>query len=189
MSQQMERPLFRNGRLLAASPLLLDPHFQRAVIIIIEHTDEGALGVVLNQPTEILATDALPAPLSELIPATEYVHCGGPVQPNAVIIVGAFSDPTRAAGLIFDAIGVLQPDSAADDITEHVSELRVFGGYAGWGPGQLEAEFGEGAWIDIAATRLDIFNEAPDTLWSDVLARKGPEYAIFGRAPEDPSLN
>jgi putative transcriptional regulator len=182
-------PRNRAGRLLVAAPTLMDPHFQRAVLVMIEHSEEGALGLVLNQPTQIQAVDALPEPLCEVVPKSAFIHCGGPVQPSAVIILAEFDAPERAAGIVIASIGVVDPDGALDDLSEYVSDLRVFGGYAGWAPGQLEAEIAEGAWIDVAALPEDIFTETPERLWSDVLERKGGVFRLIARMPTDPSLN
>jgi putative transcriptional regulator len=175
--------------LLVAAPTLVDPHFRRAVLVMLEHSKDGALGLVLNQPTEIQAADALPDPLSELVPDTELIHLGGPVQPAAVIILAEFDTPERAAGLVIDRIGVVDPDGAIDDLSEHVGEVRVFSGYAGWAPGQLEAEIEQGAWIDVAAIAQDIFTGTPERLWREVLERKGGTFRLIARMPEDPSLN
>lgn len=182
-------PIFRTGRLLVAAPTLLDPHFQRAVIIMLEHSEEGALGLVLNQPTEIQAAEALPEPLCDLVPDDEVVHSGGPVQPTAVIILAEFADAGRAAGIVLDRIGIVDPDSAVDELAHHVGDVRIFGGYAGWGAGQLEAEIASGAWIDVAAQRSDIFTVEPEALWSTALERKGGVFRLVARMPEDPSLN
>jgi putative transcriptional regulator len=106
-----------------------------------------------------------------------------------VIILAEFDAPERAAGIVVGAIGVVDPDEVIDDLSDHVSELRIFGGYAGWGAGQLELEIADGAWIDVAALPQDIFTEAPERLWRDVLERKGGAYRLIARMPEDPSLN
>lgn len=182
-------PRFRQGRLLVAAPTLMDPQFQRAVVVMLEHSDDGALGLVLNQPTDIHAVDALPEPLCDLIPEEQVIHCGGPVQPAAVIILAEFEAPDRAAGIVVDRIGIVDPDEAIDDLTEHVGRLRIFGGYAGWAPGQLELEIADGAWIDVAARPEDIFTESPEQLWSAALERKGGAFRLIARMPTDPSLN
>jgi len=182
-------PYSRQGRLLVAAPTLLDPHFQRAVVVMLEHSEDGALGLVLNQPTEIHAVDALPEPLCDLVPDEHVIHCGGPVQPAAVIILAEFDTPDRAAGLVVDHIGIVDPEEAVDDLTDHVGRLRIFGGYAGWAPGQLEGEIAEGAWIDVPARPEDIFTSSPERLWSAALERKGGVFRLVARMPEDPSLN
>ena len=182
-------PRFRGGRLLVAAPTLLDPQFNRAVIVILEHSDDGALGLVLNQPTDIQAADALPDPLCDLVPDEHLIHCGGPVQPTAVIILAEFDDPARAAGIVVGRIGIVDPDDAIDELAHRVGDVRIFGGYAGWSPGQLEAEISDGAWIDVPALRDDIFTDAPEALWSAALERKGGMFRLVARMPEDPSLN
>jgi len=182
-------PRFRQGRLLVAAPTLMDPHFQRAVVVLLEHTDDGALGLVLNQPTEIQAADALPEPLCDLVPREQVIHSGGPVQPAAVIILAEFDAPERAAGIVVDRIGIVDPEEAVDDLAEHVGRLRIFGGYAGWAPGQLEGEIAEGAWIDVPAQAEDIFTATPEHLWSSALERKGGVFRLVARMPEDPSVN
>jgi putative transcriptional regulator len=182
-------PRFRHGRLLVAAPTLMDPQFQRAVVVMLEHSDDGALGLVLNQPTEIHAADALPEPLGALFPDGQVIHCGGPVQPAAVIILAEFDTPDRAAEVVVDRIGIVDPEEAIDDLTGHVGRLRIFGGYAGWAPGQLEGEIAEGAWIDVPARPEDIFTATPERLWSAALERKGGPFRLVARMPEDPSLN
>jgi putative transcriptional regulator len=182
-------PRSRQGRLLVAAPTLMDPQLQRAVVVMLEHSEDGALGLVLNQPTEIHAVDALPEPLCDLVPEEHVIHCGGPVQPAAVIILAEFDTPDRAAGIVIDCIGIVDPDEAVDDLAQHVSRLRIFGGYAGWGPGQLEGEIAEGAWIDVPVQPEDIFTAAPERLWSAALERKGGAFRLVARMPEDPSLN
>ncbi len=182
-------PRSRQGRLLVAAPTLMDPHFQRAVVVMLEHSEDGALGLVLNQPTEIHAVDALPEPLRDLIPQEHVIHCGGPVQPAAVIILAEFDSPDRAAGIVVDHIGIVDPEDAVGDLTRHVGRLRIFGGYAGWAPGQLEVEIAEGAWIDVPAQADDIFTATPERLWSSALERKGGVFRLVARMPKDPSLN
>ena len=75
-----------------ASPSLADPNFRRAVVLLLEHSDEGALGLVLNRPTPLVAREALPGALADAMPEAERVHQGGPVQPEAVIVLADFSD-------------------------------------------------------------------------------------------------
>jgi putative transcriptional regulator len=181
-------PRSRQGRLLVAAPTMLDPHFQRAVVVMLEHSDDGALGLVLNRPTQIHAADALPEPLCDLVPSEQVIHAGGPVQPAAVIILAEFDTPDRAGGLVVERVGIVDPEDV-DDLSLHVGRLRIFGGYAGWGPGQLEGEIADGAWIDVPARPGDIFTAVPERLWSDALERKGGVFRLIARMPEDPSLN
>ncbi len=175
------------GQLLIASPSLLDPNFRRTVVLVTEHTDEGAAGLVLNRPS--------PAPVAELVPELEplvedgeQVWMGGPVQPNAVLVLGEFVDPDDAAVPLFGLLGFpsLEEPGAVVPAT---TRRRVFAGYAGWGAGQLEDELARDDWFVEPAVSDDAFTEAPEALWSDVLRRKGGVYELVARMPEDPSVN
>ncbi len=181
-------PQNRTGRLLVASPSLVDPNFRRAVVLMLEHSAEGALGVVLNRPTPLIAREALPESLADRMPEGEHVYQGGPVQPEAVIVLADFEDPTEAASIAFDTVGVLDPDAGVENVAP-VRAIRAYGGYAGWGDGQLEGEVEQEAWIDAPCGLEDVFTDDPDGLWSRVLDRKGGSYRLVARMPEDPSLN
>lgn len=187
MSDTAQRSL--RGRLLVASPSLVDPNFRRAVVLMLEHSPEGALGLVLNRPTELVADDALPPGLAELLPAGELIHEGGPVQPEAVIVLADYIDPAEAPSVAFDTIGIVDPDSAETHGAARLRAARAFGGYAGWAEGQLEKEIQEEAWIDALAVPEDVFTQDPTGLWGRVLDRKGGSYRLVARMPEDPSLN
>jgi putative transcriptional regulator len=176
------------GQLLVASPSLVDPNFSRTVVLIAEHGEEGAMGVVLNRASELEVEDAAPA-LAELVESGAAVHAGGPVQPNAVVIMAEFEDPERAAAIVIDQIGFVSADSDFETLPDEVTRVRVFAGLAGWGPSQLEAELERDDWILEPATADDVFAADPETLWSSVLERKGGQYALVARMPPDPSLN
>ncbi|HWF73719.1 MAG TPA: YqgE/AlgH family protein [Solirubrobacteraceae bacterium] len=176
------------GQLLIAGPALLDPNFWRTVVLIVEHTEEGALGVVLNRPSESTVLDAV-AQLEELVDPEEPVFIGGPVQPSSVIVVAEFEDPGDAALVAFDDIGVLAAGSSPDEIAAGVRRARAFVGHAGWGPGQLDNELERGDWIVETARREDAFADHPSGLWESVLTRKGGSYALVARMPPDPSVN
>jgi putative transcriptional regulator len=184
-----EDPANRKGRLLVASPSLADPNFRRAVVLLLEHSEEGALGLVLNRPTPLVAREALPGALADAMPEEERVHQGGPVQPEAVIVLADFADATLAASVAFDEVGIVNPDADASRLDEGVRAIRAYGGYAGWGEGQLEREIAEEAWIDASPRREDVFGDDPDGLWSRVLDRKGGTWRLIARMPENPSVN
>ena len=169
------------SHLLIASPRLAD-YFHRTVVLVLEHNDEGALGVVLNRPSDAAVRDAVPG-LAELGDPDGVVHVGGPVQPQAVIALGEFENPDDASRLVTADLGVVDPDNPEVD----VRRARVYAGYAGWGPDQLDAELEEEAWIVEPVHPDDPFHE--DDLWPAVLQRKGGEYALLARMPADPSLN
>src|SRR5947209_9729483 len=176
------------GQLLIAGPSLLDPNFWRTVVLVIEHTDEGALGLVLNRPSETSVGDAVPQ-LESLIDLSDQLFIGGPVQPSSVIVLAEFEDPSDAALLSFDDIGVLGTTDSIEELAAGVRAARAFVGHSGWGPGQLDDELERGDWIVEPARRKDAFSSEPRELWSAVLTRRGGSYALVARMPPDPSMN
>ncbi|MCW2966344.1 MAG: hypothetical protein JWM71_116 [Solirubrobacteraceae bacterium] len=174
------------GHLLVAAPTLVDPNFARAVILIAEHTDEGALGVVLNRPSEATIGEVVPD-LSTLVDEDETVFTGGPVQPEGVLVLAEFDEPEDAALPVDGDLGFVALEADMDDIS--AGRTRAFAGHAGWGAGQLDAELAEEAWFVAPFEREDAFAEDPEELWSRALTRKGGAYALVARMPEDPSLN
>jgi putative transcriptional regulator len=175
------------GQMLVAGSTLFDPNFRRAVVLIGEHNDEGALGVVLTRPSPFSVEDAVP-PLARLVAPGEPLFVGGPVQPQAPVIVAEFVHPDFADVLAFGSIGFLTGDVDAG-AADTVRRARVFAGYAGWGAGQLEAELEGGGWILEPALAEDVFSPTPEALWSLVLRRKGGQFAMLATMPFDPSTN
>jgi len=178
----------QRGQLLIAGPALLDPNFWRTVVLVVEHSDEGAFGLVLNRVSETTVSEAVPE-LEELVDSDEPLFIGGPVQPSGVIVLGRFEDPGDAALLAFDDVGVLATGSSVQESSAGLRESRAFVGHAGWGAGQLDEELERGDWILEPAQRKDAFCSDAAALWADVLARKGGSYALVARMPPDPSLN
>ena len=177
------------GKLLIASPALVDPNFHRTVILIAEHTGEGAMGLVLNRPAETLVADVVPD-LSDLADAGAPVYFGGPVASDSVIVLAEFDEPELAGVLLDDDLGFVGSETAGlGDVADGVRRARVFAGHAGWGPGQLEGELEDESWIIEPPQRAEIFAEDADGLWSAVLRRKGREYALLSTMPPDPSVN
>jgi putative transcriptional regulator len=170
------------GKLLIASPSLVDPNFARSVVLITEHGDEGAMGIVLNRPTETSVDDAVPE-LSSIAGGEEPIYVGGPVATGSVLAVAELDDPGDASELLFGAIGFVQEPDVP------VVRGRVFLGYAGWSAGQLESELEEESWLVLPAEADDLFSNDPDGLWSSVLRRQGGPYALLSLMPPDPSLN
>ena len=175
------------GQLLVASPGLLDPNFHRTVVLITEHNDEGSAGLVLNRPSPAAVAEIVPE-LEPLVDDGEQVWLGGPVQPNAVLVLGEFLDPDDAAVPLFGALGFPALDDP-DEVVPVTTRRRVFAGYAGWGAGQLEDELAREDWIVEPAEADDAFTELPEALWADVLRRKGGIYELVARMPEDPRVN
>ncbi len=176
------------GQLLIAGPSLLDPNFWRTVVLVVEHNDDGALGLVLNRPSETTIGEAVDE-LDELVGSDELLHIGGPVQPSAVIVLAQFEDPGEAALTAFDDVGVLGTTSSPGELSVGVRQARAFVGHAGWGPGQLDAELERDDWILEPARLDDAFAAEPRGLWNNVLTRKGGSYALVARMPADPSSN
>jgi putative transcriptional regulator len=159
------------GRLLIAGPLLDDPSFHRTVVLIGEHGAEGAMGVVLNRPSTVTVGEAA-EPLSLVAGEDADV-----------------ADPERAGVSVFDTVGFLPGEIESADELGELHAVRVFAGYAGWSPGQLEAELADGAWIVEPAHPADVFTDDPDALWSAVLRRRGGRDALLALLPADPRLN
>ena len=176
------------GRLLVASPALHDPNFRRTVVLVTEHNDEGAMGLVLNRAAEATVEEVVPA-LASLAGADAAVHVGGPVQPSAVVVLAEFQDPAEAAAVVLGDVGFMHAEADPADLEGRTRRLRAFAGYAGWGAGQLESELEEESWIVEPALPDDPFTADPEGLWSEVLRRKGGRYALVATMPLDPSLN
>lgn len=169
------------GKLLIAAPSLFD-YFRRTVVLVLEHNEEGAMGVVLNRASETTVAEAV-STLAELADGDEVVRLGGPVSPESVVALGEFEDPTQAASRVAGSLGLLDPDEPDPSLRR----LRVYAGYAGWGPGQLDGELEQGAWIVEPLDPEDPFRDGD--LWADALQRKGGAYSLLSTMPSDPSLN
>lgn len=178
------------GRLLVATPLIGDPHFERTVVLLLAHSEAGAYGVVLNRPTEVPVADVTPE-WAPLVSAPGVVFVGGPVDTAATIgLALAGSRPTD------DPFEVVVGPAALVDLQEPpeahhgpVEGLRVFAGSAGWSPGQLEDELADGAWWPVDAEPADLVHREPQRLWAEVLRRQPGEVAWFANHPPDPSAN
>jgi len=176
------------GQLLLASPTLQDPNFSRTVVLIGVHSEDGAMGVVLNRPSTVAVGDAVPQ-LQDAEDALEPVYVGGPVQSGSVVFLAEFLDPAPAGLLVLGRIGFPSPEASIEELAQATARRRVFAGHAGWGRGQLDAELAGGDWIAHPAGPEDIFSGSPEELWSAVLTRKGGSYALIARMPLDPSVN
>lgn len=176
------------GHLLLAGPALWDPNFRRTVILIGQHDEDGAVGVVLNRVSEITVAEAAP-PLAPIVAEGDTVFLGGPVEPTSAVVLADLAEPAHAQILALDSIGFLSSEVPAD-AAGAIRRARVFAGYAGWGPGQLEREMAEdGSWIAEPATPGDIFTSDPEGLWTAVLKRKGRAFDLLRFMPLDPSTN
>jgi putative transcriptional regulator len=185
-----------SGRLLVATPLLGDPNFRRTVILIVEdEPDEGTLGVVLNRPTDVQVGQVLES-WSDLVTGPTVVFKGGPVSPNSALALALAQGEDEPLGWrsldgssMMSRIGLIDLEAPPELLAGGITSLRVFAGYAGWGPGQLRAEIEEGAWYVLAGEPTDAFLAEPERLWPEVLRRQGGEFAIVATYPDDPLLN
>jgi len=178
------------GKLLLASPTMADPNFSRSVVLIAEHTEEGAMGLVLNRPAETTVGEAVPELTWLTDGGDDAVWVGGPVAAASVIVLAEFEDPSQAAVVVEGDLGFVPAEiEDRDELAANVRRARIFAGHSGWGPGQLEAELDEDSWIVEPARRTDVFTQDPESLWSAVLRRKGREYVLLATMPMDPSQN
>jgi putative transcriptional regulator len=174
------------GKLLVSSPSLVDPNFRKTVVLIAHHDDDGAMGLVLSRPSDVPALHAVPS-LEGLPGSDDPVFVGGPVQPEAFMVLAEFDDVEQAAAPIMAGLGFMPADAEPDELS--IRRLRLFAGYSGWGAGQLEAELDESSWIVVDALTEDAFASDPDELWRNVLHRKGGPFSLMETMPFDPGLN
>jgi len=175
------------GQLLISGASLWDPNFRRTVLLIAHHDEDGAVGVVLNNPADVTVAEAIPQ-LGSLVAADEPLYIGGPVEPQAAIVVADFQDPSVAEIVALGSIGFLPPESGPE-VQDGIKRARVFAGYSGWGAGQLEAEMSEDSWVVEPARPEDVFAPDPSRLWEDVLRRKGRAFDMLRLMPADPTMN
>ncbi|MFI2783183.1 YqgE/AlgH family protein [Streptomyces sp. ALB3] len=198
------------GRLLVAAPALADPNFDRAVVLLLDHDEEGSLGVVLNRPTPVGVGDIL-ASWAGLAGEPDVVFQGGPVSLDSALGVALIpGDEGAAVGSrlhprgggpsaeegaplgwrrVHGAICLVDLDAPPELLAAELGSLRIFAGYAGWGPGQLETELKDGAWYVVESEPGDVSSPRPENLWRAVLRRQRSELAMIATYPDDPSLN
>ncbi len=182
------------GHFLVAGPRLKDTNFFKSVVLIFEHGDEGAMGVVINRPSSICVTHALGAHFK--LPQTDdVVYVGGPVEPNALFIVHSADELSDGETPILPGLYV---DTNADVFEEVVERamcdndglpFRVFCGCAGWGPGQLEGELARGDWLTLPADIDFLFDENPYCVWERLVARVQEEHRLLPHRCDNPEWN
>ena len=176
------------GKLLIAMPSLLDPNFRRTVILLCEQGPEGALGLVVNRPTEV-EVSTLISDLSGLDPS-ERVYAGGPVGKNGMLILCRGAAGPSGHEVLDDLFLAKELEALkTPGILGPKGEIRCYLGYAGWAPGQLEMEIQSGAWR-VANGSADLtFDAEPSLLWPQMMRRMGREWAVYATLPSDPGLN
>lgn len=178
------------GTLLISAPMMQDPNFRRSVVLLCERNDEeGAFGLILNRELDVQLGDVL----EDYVAYDPPLYLGGPVQRETLHYLHTRPDDIPGGiplpgdviwGGNFEVVQELVKGGDAS-----FDNLRFFLGYAGWGPGQLEAEFDEEAWIPVPNAAGVIFDTEPDRMWRTVLRRMGGEYAVLANFPDDPRMN
>ena len=180
-----------SGQLLLATPALLDPNFHRAVILVLDHGEHGAMGIILNRPLEVRVDAVLPA-WQPYVTDPAVLFQGGPVGLDSALgLVALPGDRPEPAGVrrIDGSLALVDLDTEPESVVRQLSGIRVFAGYAGWGSEQLEREIREGSWYVVPAEPRDPFTAEPSLLWRQVLRRQPGELSYVANFPEDPSLN
>lgn len=171
-----------------ATPLLVDPNFNRGVVYLLEHDEGGTVGVVLNQPSHTPVGQVLPG-WHDAVSGPAVVFNGGPVQPDGALCLGRLTTDGPGVRQVVDGVGTVDLDGDVAVITGLTTRLRVFAGHSGWAPGQLEAELAEGAWWVVPGSPDDLFSAEPGTLWVRVLRRQRFPLNLVSTYPSDPLLN
>ena len=179
------------GIFLVAAPSLRDPNFRQTVILLCEHGPEGALGIVVNRPTEISITEVLPqVPILE--GQAHVVYAGGPVQRNHLLILYRTTESPEDTHHVFDGVYIGGNTNALEQILKGSTpsdQFRAFIGYSGWAPGQLENEMKTGSWITVPADTGSMFEREQTSLWANILRSLDPCYDMYTHMPVDPNLN
>ncbi len=183
------------GRLLIATPVLTDPNFDRAVVLLLDDDEDGSLGVVLNKPTPVGVGDIL-EPWAPYSGEPGVVFQGGPVSLDAALGIAVVPSAGARTGSgplgwrrVHGSIGLIDLEAPPELLAAELGSLRIFAGYAGWGPGQLQDELGDSAWYVVDSEPGDVSSPAPEGLWRSVLRRQRSELAMVATYPDDPSLN
>lgn len=179
------------GMVLAASVSVRDGVFDQTVCVILDADANGALGVVLNRLSEYELDAVLPG-WSGICSFPAQLFDGGPVsQEGAICLATPVREDEEPPGwrCLFDRVGLLHLDTPLEIVTGAYADLRIFAGYAGWGPGQLERELGDGMWHVLPTSPADVFDPEPTTLWRRILRRQGGDLALLSAWTPTPELN
>jgi putative transcriptional regulator len=179
------------GIFLIAAPSLRDPNFRQTVVLLCEHGPEGALGVVVNRPTAMSISEALPqVPIIE--GSGHVLYAGGPVQTNQVMLLYKGDEFPENAHPVFDGVCLGGDMGMVERILTKAGTqetFRAYLGYSGWGPGQLESEMKAGSWLTLPADPKLVFEKDPARIWGEILFSLGDTYQMYADMPFDPSCN
>lgn len=184
------RGVSHRGRLLVATPAIEHGPFLRSVVYLLDHDADGALGVIVNHPSDADVDDVLPE-WADLVAAPVCLFHGGPVEVDSALAVGVLGEEVPAVlgwQPMCGRVGLIDLDGPIPDAGE-LSGLRVFAGYAGWAPGQLEDEIDEGSWLVVDALDTDLVSPRPEDLWHDVMRRQHGDLRYWSTFPADPGAN
>lgn len=179
------------GRLLVATPQTGGEIFRRSVVLVLQHDDHGAQGVVLNHPLHAPVSSVLP-PWQDYVTAPPNLFQGGPVALDSALgLVTVPGDQQEPVGVrrLFGGLGLIDLDVPPVEVMPGVAGLRIFAGYAGWSDGQLEREIRDGGWYVVESEAGDAFTSEPGALWSTVLRRQRGKLAFVASLPDDPTMN
>lgn len=182
------RPVAK-GIFLISEPFMFDPHFNRSVVFIVEHNEEGTVGFVLNQPLDLHLNEVI----NGFSIGNSRLYYGGPCETNTLHYL--HSAGGRLPGSLEIKNGIFwggDPEALRQGVLAGIlkpEEFRFFGGYSGWAPGQLDGEIKAGAWIVSDVDPGIVFRISPDQLWKNILKTMGPPFALLADAPADPSYN
>lgn len=175
--------------MLIATPAIEVGPFWRSVVFLLDHDEDGALGVIVNRPLES-DVDAVLPDWARLVNAPECLFEGGPVAMDSALALGVLSGDDIPAGWrrMAGRVGLVDLDGPVPKIGAFAG-LRVFAGYAGWSPSQLEDELAEGAWMVVDADENDLISPRPEILWSQILRRQQGDLRFWATYPDDPNWN
>jgi putative transcriptional regulator len=179
------------GQLLVATPRLEHPTFRRTVILLLDHDEDGALGVVVNRPSEVDVDVVLPT-WQPFVTTPGRLFQGGPVATDSalgLVDVGLDGEEPLGVRRLYGSVGLVDLDTPPEVVAAELKGLRIFAGYAGWSAGQLEGEIAEGSWYVVPSLPADPFTAAPEGLWQAVLRRQGGDLAFVAAYPDDPMMN
>ena len=177
------------GQLILDNGKLRGSFFHRTVILICQHDSEGAFGLVLNRSTKNKVGEAVVANLPDTL-KEETLFLGGPVQPQALSYL--HNDTYLPDANVLTNLSLGHSLDSLVDLGESFSStvrLKIFAGYAGWSPGQLEDEMKRDTWMTHPATVELVFDPHPEQLWPTILKEKGWKYKLIAESPEDPAWN
>lgn len=175
------------GKLLLASPRLADPNFARTVVLMIQHNEAGALGLVLNRPLEITVRQACEQSLGEECEVDEFLHQGGPCEGPLMVVHG--NELEKDADVLPGVFFTTEKAKIEALLKQQIPTARYFVGYAGWSAGQLEAEMEIESWIIADAAPGLIFQEQPN-MWIKLMRGHGlGQWVDPSRIPDDPTVN